>query len=161
MEEKRTIRVYHQNPSRQLAREEAVLYLVTRELPARVVLDGVEAAQVETYEAASPEDQRIARQSYGHLTVAYGHVVHSAQVVEPEYRPPRQAWEPIAGLEVTLTPFDPEANVVTGGGDIALSMGGRPHTVDESQALLRIMAVAVGIASSAQTQLYTGHVITN
>jgi hypothetical protein len=163
MEEKRSIRVLHQgNPNRQLAHHEAVLYLATRELPERVILVGATPDYIEMYGVSSDEQKQIMRVSHGHLTVACGHVVHHEAATPGSVRfPAWDGWEAIEGLAATITPFDPEANVVTGGGDIALSIGGKPRSVDESQALLRVMAVATGIAASAQIQVYTQFVVTN
>jgi len=154
MEERRSIRVMHQGkPERQLAHQEAVLYLATRELPERVILDGAPPDYVDLYRNSNDTQKLAMRTSAGHLTVAVGAVTHQAQSWND--------WEAITGLEVTITPFDPEVNVVTGGGDIALSIGGRARTVDESQALLRAMTVATGIASSAQVQVYHQYVVSN
>lgn len=162
MEEKRSIRVMHQgNPERQLAHHEAVMYLATRELPERVMLAGATPEYLEMYKASSEEKQREMRRMGGHLTVACGHIVHHDSPNGSPRFPAWDGWEAISGLVVTASPFDPEMNVVTGGGDIELSMGGKPHNVDESQALLRVYAVAVGIAASAQIQVYTQYVVTN
>lgn len=167
MKERRSIRVMHQgNPDRQLAYQEAVLYLATRELPERTILTEAPPDFVDMYQNSNDTQKRDMRLSGGHLTVACGHVVHHEALVERPgangiRRPAFDGWEAITGLEVTITPFDPEANVVTGGGDIALSMAGRARTVDEAQALLRVMAVAAGISAQAQIQVYTQFVVSN
>lgn len=162
MEEKRTIRVMHQgNPSRQLAHHEAVLYMATRELPERVILTNAPPDYAELYENSNEQQRYDMRLSGGHLTVAYGHVVYHAGAVDDRITPSHSTWEPITGLEVTMTPFDVQVNIDTGGGDIALSIGGRPHSVDEAQALLRVYAVAVGIAASAQVTVYRHNIVTS
>lgn len=163
MEERRSIRVmHHGNPDRQLAHQEAVLYLATRELPERAIMTAAPPDFVEMYNNSNDLQKRDMRLSGGHLTVACGHIVHHEAASPNSTRfPAWDGWEAISGLVVTASPFDPEMNVVTGGGDIELSMGGKPHNVDESQALLRVYAVAVGIAASAQIQVYTQFVVTN
>lgn len=163
MDEKRSIRVMHNgNPERQLAHQEAVQYLATRELPERVILAGATTDYIEIYKTSSDAEKQYMRSTGGHLTVACGHVVHHDAATPGSIRfPAWDGWEAIEGLAVTITPFDPEANVVTGGGDIALALGGKPRSVDEGQALLRVMAVAVGISASAQIQVYTQYVVTN
>jgi hypothetical protein len=163
MDEKRTIRVLHQgDPSRQLSRHEAVLYLATRELPERAILTGAPTEYLELYQGSGEEQQRGMRMGNGHLSVACGHIVHHEAAAPGSVRfPAWDGWEAIFGLDITITAFDPEANVVTGGGDIALSMGGRPRSVDEAMAFMRVMAVATGIASDAQIYVYQHHVVTN
>lgn len=152
---KRSIRVYHNNPDRQLSKDEASVYLATGILPEELVLRGSSPDFLNTYREYTREQRRMTLGSSASLWVAVGHVVrHESPTGTPRF-PAWDGWEPVFGLRVEVTPYN-WANERAGleeAAEIQLNMGGKGLGIEDSRWMIKAMYIAHKIAQDADIQV--------
>ena len=155
-EGRRSIRVYHNNPDRQLSKDEASTYLATGTLPEELVLRGAAPDFIEKFREYTREQRAMTLGSSAALWVAVGRMVHHEAAVPGSTRfPAWDGWEPVFGLRVEITPYN-WANDRAGledAAEIQLHMGGKGLSIEDSRWMTKAMYIAFKIAQDADIQV--------
>jgi hypothetical protein len=164
MTSERTIRIYKNNPRRQLTTDEAADYLVTGTIPEAVALDGATKEVRATYEGMIDEKKAAYCTEAGVLTVAVGQMVRHEGAAGIELMLPAwESWEPIETLRLYLSTYnwDAYSNDDDEQAEIKIErqrIGGL--STSDTQWLLNAMNVALRVAQAAERKIAATKLVT-
>jgi hypothetical protein len=140
------VRIYYQSRTDQLlTRKQATEFLLTGELPERIILATATAEQIARYHEADAGTQMRYRCVGGSITVANGRMTHHDPVPSSNRFVAYSAWEPYDKQDCQVW-----FNYTDGEGRI--SVGGTSRDLGTSLGFLRAQGLALELLNAAETQ---------